>query len=255
VNQPHHTTVRHPEEDSTVLVSPSIASRRMAVIIGFLPHLLIDGAQEAVAPLAPGAISSPALTARCCSASVAAGAALAEQALEHSPLLFAFTRPSVRLEASLESRRVSAALYSLPTLTEQAERLIKLGVHEIGGFSPAELRAAAREAEPDDALLVMGPDRAPASALAPLLERDGKHGFVVVDMSDIDSFFPIEPTRLPAEPMYLVEGLDRGDHMANWSPDEALPAIAASGRTPLTVAEASTGCSSSQRCLRGAAAS
>jgi len=38
-------------------------------------------------------------------------------------------------------------------------------------------------------------------------------------------------------PVYLVDGLDRGDHMANWSPDEALPAIAAGQRTPLTLSE------------------
>ena len=31
--------------------------------------------------------------------------------------------------------------------------------------------------------------------------------------------------------------LDRGDAMVNWSPDEALPAIADAGRTPLTLTE------------------
>jgi len=31
--------------------------------------------------------------------------------------------------------------------------------------------------------------------------------------------------------------LDRGDHLAGWSPDEALPAILAAGRTPLTLGE------------------
>lgn len=112
-----------------------------------------------------------------------------------------------------------------------------LGVHEIGGFSPAELHAAAGEAESDDALLVVNPDRVPVSALAPLLEHSGKRGFVVVDMPDVDGFSSIETASTLAEPVYLVSGLDRGDHMANWSPDEALPAIAAAGRTPLTLAE------------------
>lgn len=37
--------------------------------------------------------------------------------------------------------------------------------------------------------------------------------------------------------MHLVDDLDRGDDMANWSPDEADPAIAASGRTALTLTE------------------
>lgn len=77
----------------------------------------------------------------------------------------------------------------------------------------------------------------PASALAPLLQYCGKRGFVVVDMPDLDSFSPIETAVLPAGGTYLVEELDRGDHMVNWSPDEALPAIAAAGRTPLTLEE------------------
>jgi hypothetical protein len=37
--------------------------------------------------------------------------------------------------------------------------------------------------------------------------------------------------------VYLLSDVDRGDEMANWSPDEALPAIEEAGRTPLTLAE------------------
>ena len=56
-------------------------------------------------------------------------------------------------------------------------------------------------------------------------------------MPDVDLFSPIDQVTLPAGPMYRLEGIDRGDQMANWSPDEALPAIESSGRTPLTVGE------------------
>jgi hypothetical protein len=132
---------------------------------------------------------------------------------------------------------VPAALQTLPPLSAQAERLIDRGAHEIGGFSAAELRTAAGRIDSDAALLVLHPDRAPASRLAPLVEHDGKHGFAVVDMTDVDDFSPIASVTLPAGPVYLVEKLDRGDHMANWSPDEALPAIIAAGRTPLTLSE------------------
>ena len=83
----------------------------------------------------------------------------------------------------------------------------------------------------------MHPDRAPASKLAPLLEHGGKRGFVVADMSDADEFAPIESVELPAGPVYVTVDPDRGDHMANCSPDEALPAIIAAGRTPLTLGE------------------
>ena len=126
----------------------------------------------------------------------------------------------------------------LPSLTDQADRLIALGVHRIAGLSPVELCDAAASAGPrDGALLAVSPDRAPASRLAGLVQREGKRGFVVVDMTDVDAFTPIEEVRLPDGPVHLVDPPERGDDMANWSPDEALPAITARGRSPLTITE------------------
>ncbi|MFJ1791819.1 DUF5701 family protein [Kitasatospora griseola] len=134
-----------------------------------------------------------------------------------------------------------AAPSRLTPLRVQAERLVELGVHEIVGLSAAELRAFAAAAETtapaDGALLAVHPDRAPASVLAPLLRRDGRPGFVVVDMPDVDAFAPLDTVELPDAPLYLLTGLDRGDRMANWSPDEALPALAAEDRTPLLLTE------------------
>ncbi|MFK0177202.1 DUF5701 family protein [Streptomyces xanthochromogenes] len=126
----------------------------------------------------------------------------------------------------------------LPPLTAQAERLIELGVHELVRIPADELRAFAEGAgqESGDALLAVHPDRLPASALAPLLRRDDKPGFVVVDMTDVDQFAP-SGVELPGTPLYLVTAPDRGDHMANWSPDEALPALTEDGRTPLLLTE------------------
>jgi Family of unknown function (DUF5701) len=131
----------------------------------------------------------------------------------------------------------TAVLPTLPPAPAQAERLIALGVHEIAGLPAAELRAAAEAAREPGALLVLHPERAPASALAPLVEHRGRAGFVVGDMTDVDAFGPIEQVRLPDGPAYLAVDVDRGDAMANWSPDEALPAITGSGRTPLTLGE------------------
>ncbi|WP_329619203.1 DUF5701 family protein [Streptomyces sp. NBC_01255] len=134
----------------------------------------------------------------------------------------------------------TATVPPLPPLAAQAERLIELGVHEIAGVSADALRAFAAGAGADGdgsgALLAVHPDRAPASALAPLLSRDGKPGFVVVDMPDVDDFAPSDIT-LPDAPFYLVTGVDRGDHMSNWSPDEALPALVKEDRTPLVLTE------------------
>lgn len=84
-----------------------------------------------------------------------------------------------------------------------------------------ELRTAATDAGITDALLVIHPDYAPASALASLLEHGGKGGFVVIDMPDVDQFSSIESAALLVGQLYLVGHIDRGDKMANWSPDEA----------------------------------
>ncbi len=130
---------------------------------------------------------------------------------------------------------MSFVLDDLPTPTAQAERLVALGVHEIAGLSPAELRDAAAGA--GGALLVVSPGLAPVSALAPLLAHHGRSGFVVPDMTDVDAFGPLDGVPVPDGPAYLVEDLQRGDEMANWSADEALPAITAAGRTPLTLGE------------------
>ncbi|MFD6245047.1 DUF5701 family protein [Streptomyces roseolus] len=129
--------------------------------------------------------------------------------------------------------------FPLPPLADQAERLIELGVPALTGVDAGELRAYAEKAAADapaGSLLAVHPDAAPASALAPLLRLADKPGFVVVDMEDADSFAP-QGVELPDGPFYLVHGLDRGDHMGNWSPEEALPVLTAAGRTPLLLTE------------------
>jgi hypothetical protein len=126
---------------------------------------------------------------------------------------------------------------ALPTLPEQAERLIQLGVHRIAGLSAVRLREVILHPVAAPALLVVHHSITSVSTLTPLLRRQGKPGFVVSDMSDVDDFLPIDSIDVPDAPLYLLYDLDRGDDMANWSPDEALPAIADAGRTPLTLTE------------------
>jgi hypothetical protein len=129
---------------------------------------------------------------------------------------------------------VPTAVTALPSLPEQAERLIELGVHDLAGLSAERMRDVPHI---DQFLLVIHPGLVPASALAPLLRVNDKPGFVVTDMADVDEFVPISSVTMPDAPLYLVSDLDRGDAMANWSPDEALPAISDAGRTPLTLTE------------------
>lgn len=132
----------------------------------------------------------------------------------------------------------------LPGVADQAERLVALGLHTVAGLGADELRTAAAglaATAAAGALLVVDPRRAPPSALAPLLRlpaRDGeKEGFVVVDMQDVDRFAPIEGIEVPDGPLYVVAAPDRGDDLANWSPDEALPELTARGRSPLLLHE------------------
>lgn len=124
-----------------------------------------------------------------------------------------------------------------PPIRDQAERLISLGVHSRAGLSADRLREEAQRIPADAGLLAIHPDRVPASVLAGALRVNGKKAFVVADMTDVDEFVPIASVRLPDAPLYVVRDPDRGDAMTNWSPDEALPAIEGSGRTPLTLTE------------------
>jgi len=134
-------------------------------------------------------------------------------------------------------RRVPTVAPTLPSIPEQAERLIALGIHRVAGLPADSLRKLSGRVSAEPALLVLHHDVAPASALTPLLRVGDKAGFVVSDMTDVDEFRPISSLDVPDAPLYLLTEIDRGDAMANWSPDEALPAIVGAGRTPLTLTE------------------
>ena len=123
---------------------------------------------------------------------------------------------------------------ALPSLTDQAERLVRLGVHDLAGIPADRLREVAARG-PADGLLVTS---APASALAPLLRRAEdaaqKPGFVVEDMTDVDLFAPT--VDVPTAP-YAALGLDRGDAFLDRTPAESVPELLAAGRSPMTLAE------------------
>lgn len=120
----------------------------------------------------------------------------------------------------------------------QLERLVELGVPALAGLSPEEFRDLGRDLPAlPDTFLVVHPSLVPAGALAPLLSRSGKPGFVVEDLTDLDRFVPIPTVEVPDRPLYLVAGPDRGDDLLDWSPDEALPELTGRGRTPFTISE------------------
>ncbi|GGI11345.1 DUF5701 family protein [Isoptericola cucumis] len=141
-----------------------------------------------------------------------------------------------------------AAPRTLPPLTAQADLLVSRGVVGPDVLAPDALRSAAAGLEataPDGALLVVHPRLLPPSALAGHLRRTAtvrrrpveRAGFVVVDMPDVDEFAPVPGVDVPDADVYAVAAPDRGDDMANWSPEEAAPEIAGRGSSPLTLAE------------------
>jgi hypothetical protein len=147
-----------------------------------------------------------------------------------------------------DSPAATTTLPPLPTLTAQADALVARGIVPPQLLSPDALRAAAARLDSTAApgsLLVVHPRLLPPSELAVHLRLTAtvrrrpveRAGFVVVDMPDVDGFAPVPGIDVPDADVYAVAGLDRGDDLANWSPEEAAPAIAARGRSPLTLAE------------------
>ena len=130
------------------------------------------------------------------------------------------------------------ATSALPSLADQAARLVELDVHHRAGLSASRFQTLATTASARPGLLVVHPSLLPASHLAPLTRHAEKPGFVVTDMSDVDEFEPVVP--LPDSAVYVVTDVDRGDGYANWSPDEVDPDLSAAGRTPLTLTEGLT---------------
>jgi hypothetical protein len=66
----------------------------------------------------------------------------------------------------------------LPPTSDQVDRLVELGVPNLAGLTPRAFRAHAAGLSAAGGLVVVHPALVPASALAPLLSRDGRPGFV-----------------------------------------------------------------------------
>ncbi len=75
----------------------------------------------------------------------------------------------------------------------------------------------------------------PLGALAEVKLGD-KPGFTDMEAADLARFEPIAELEVPGDP-YLLEGFDSGAEFLDVTPEVALPAILAAGRSPLTIAE------------------
>lgn len=131
-------------------------------------------------------------------------------------------------------------------MAAQAERLVELGVPELAGISAGQLRecasalvAPAIPADPATGrvALAVHPSLVSTARLATLLSREGKAGFVVVDMSDLADFTPTDDVHVPDAPLYLVGDVTRDDDMLGWTPTDAHAELGRRSRTPLTISE------------------
>lgn len=153
-------------------------------------------------------------------------------------------------------RRAPSAFDVGSEFDRQLDRLIELGYGELTGLGGQGLREVAEplraqvETRTSDLLvpqpsaapfvLVVAPRLAPPPRTMPLIERGARtprQGFVSPDTQDIDRFVPIDGIHVPDADVYALLDVQRGDEYLSWRPDDALPAIAERGRTPLTVHE------------------
>lgn len=101
------------------------------------------------------------------------------------------------------------------------------------------LRPAALAADPDAAIpFVLVATGVPAARAAERIERHGKPADVSMFAGDdLARFVPIDAVAVPDGPLHLILDVDLGAATHNVTPNAALDAIAADGRSVLTVEE------------------
>lgn len=151
-------------------------------------------------------------------------------------------------------RYVDDEMTEQATLTSEFDRQVatlqRLGYAQIAGmsgdgfaqlFAPLrerldELPAVAAESE-IPFVLVPDPALVPAARSMPLVEQDGRQGFVDMTPAHPGEFAPIEDVDVPAGAAYLAVDVDTGAETLNVTPNAAQALIAAADRSPLTIEE------------------
>ena len=123
-------------------------------------------------------------------------------------------------------------------LARQTETLVRKGYPALAGLPEADFRRRIAPLEEsltaDDFVLVVP---VPRHEAVPLMELRGKPGFTDMTADDLSGFAPTEHVQLPDGRAYLLLEPDTGRGSLNVTPDDALPAILAGGRSPLTIDE------------------
>lgn len=136
-------------------------------------------------------------------------------------------------------------------LDRQVETLVAKGYPALAGMSPEAFealfaplketcRTLAVSGDVGDRVamvVVVKRELVPVEAMMPLTELKGKAGFIDFKPGGLETFGPIEAIALPEGPVYLLLDVDPGTEFLNVTPNDALEAIRAQGRTPLTIEE------------------
>ncbi len=129
----------------------------------------------------------------------------------------------------------------------QVATLVDKGYPELSGLAEADfvaqlspLRAAVADLPPGRGdrvpfvLVVTGLARERAFARVDLR---GRSGFTTMEPDDLARFVSTADVEVPAATAYLLTDIDTGQDTLDVPPDDALPAILAAGRQPLTLDE------------------
>lgn len=130
-------------------------------------------------------------------------------------------------------------------LRRQTQSLIDSGLPALAGCTADRLRRLAGALEPllpqdaaaDSVILVPGRQLAPAHRLVELARLAGRPGFTSMPGEDLARFVPTPEVAVPEQEMWLIVDVDTGAGTLGVRPNDALPEILASGRTPLTLEE------------------
>jgi hypothetical protein len=102
-------------------------------------------------------------------------------------------------------------------------QLLRSGLEAIGKAGSLPFVIVVKNVLPEAAIVFAG--------------RNGKQGFTTMEAEDLRRFRPIEGVVVPAGFAYLLADVDTGESTLNVTSGDALPAIRAAGRSPLTLEE------------------
>jgi hypothetical protein len=158
------------------------------------------------------------------------------------------TLSTVNAPASAAAKAFDPGAAAADELARQVQAYVELGVPALLGLDEEGFRvlvapldaddlADSVASAPDDAipfvLVVPVPD---VNDLVPAMRRGTKLGVSVIGRDEAPTYRPIDSLDVPPGP-YLLHGIDTGSEFCNVTPEDALAAVTARGRTPLTIDE------------------